>query len=95
MNYALDPNHPEGRHKSKVFEAALGYNQSNADKLMTQICKNLPESRAALGKKDKYGQRYTVDVLITGANGKTAIVRTGWIIKPDASKPELTTLYVK
>jgi hypothetical protein len=38
--YALNPEHPVGGNKAKVFESALGYNKSNADVLMKQIyCK--------------------------------------------------------
>ncbi|WP_338650936.1 DUF6883 domain-containing protein [Listeria seeligeri] len=32
---------------------------------------------------------------ITGPNGKAKTVRTGWIIKPNSTSPELTTIYVK
>ena len=93
--YALNPNHPVGGNKAKVFESALGYNQSNADDLMRQIYEKLPSSEAILGKLDEYGQRYTVDILITGPNGKTMYVRTGWIIKTGSNIPELTTIFVK
>ena len=94
IGYALNPNHPVGGNKAKVFEKALGYNQSNADDLMKQIYAKLPQSEAILGKLDQYGQRYTVDILITGPNGNTVYVRTGWIIKTNSDIPELTTLYI-
>ncbi|WP_407656000.1 DUF6883 domain-containing protein [Lysinibacillus odysseyi] len=94
-DYALNPNHPVGGNKAKVFESALGYNQSNASQLMEQIQKNLANTSATLGKADQYGQRYTVDMLIKGPNGKTATVRTGWIIKSGSNTPEMTTLFVK
>ncbi|WP_079707596.1 DUF6883 domain-containing protein [Paraliobacillus ryukyuensis] len=93
--YALNPNHPVGGNKAKVFERALGYNQSNASQLMQQIQKSLANTSATLGKADQYGQRYTVDMLIKAANGKTATVRTGWIIKSGSNIPEMTTLFVK
>ena len=92
---ALNPEHPVGGNKAKVFESALGYNQSNADDLMRQIYDKLPSNEAVLGKLDQYGQRYTVDISITGPNGKTVNVRTGWIIKSDSNVPELTTIFVK
>ena len=94
-NYALDPNHPVGGNKAKVFESSLGYNQSNADQLMKQVQNKLPNSEAILGVKDQYGQRFTVDMQITGPNGNTATVRTGWIIDPGAEIPRMTTIYVK
>ena len=36
-SYALNPNHPVGGDKAKVFESALGYNQSNALDLISKI----------------------------------------------------------
>jgi hypothetical protein len=93
--YALNNEHPVGGNKAKVFESALGYNQSNADDLMRQVYDKLPSNKAVLGKLDQYGQRYTVDIPITGPNGNTVNVRTGWIIKNDSNVPELTTIFVK
>ena len=36
-DYALNPEHPVGGNKAKVFESALGYNKSNAEEFMQQI----------------------------------------------------------
>ncbi|ANB61824.1 DUF6883 domain-containing protein [Anoxybacteroides amylolyticum] len=94
-DYALNPDHPVGGNKARVFQSALGYNKSNADNLMKQIQQKLPQSEAVLGKADQYGQRYTVDMQITGPNGNTTTVRTGWILKPGSDAPEMTTIYVK
>ena len=93
--YALNPNHEVGKHKAKVFESALGYNQSNADELILKIKQGLKENPAQLGKKDQYGQRYTVNIPIQGPNGKTAIVTTGWILESGSKTPKLTTALVK
>ena len=92
---ALNPEHPVGGNKAKVFESALGYNKSNAEEFMQQIYEKLPGGRATLGKLDEFGQRYTVDISITGPNGNTVEVRTGWIIKKASDTPALTTIFVK
>ena len=94
-DYALNPNHPVGGNKAKVFKSALGFEQSNSDQLLKQMYDKLGSSEAVLGKLDQYGQRYTVDMLIKGVNGKEAVVRTGWIMKAGSDIPELTTLFVK
>ncbi|GKV55005.1 hypothetical protein NCCP2222_09520 [Sporosarcina sp. NCCP-2222] len=62
---------------------------------MIKIHKNIANTPATIGQADQYGQRYTVDMLIKGANGKTATVRTGWIIKSGSNTPEMTTLFIK
>ena len=93
-DYALNEDHPVGGDKAKVFKAALGFTREDAGELKQQILSRLPYFPAKLGKKDEYGQRYTVDMPIIGKNGKIRTVRTGWIIKPGESSPSLTTAYV-
>ncbi|MHC5409232.1 DUF6883 domain-containing protein [Listeria seeligeri] len=83
------------KYDRRKTSSTLGYNKSNADDLLKQVYDKLPESEAVLGNLDVYGQRYTVDMSITGPNGKAKTVRTGWIIKPNSTSPELTTIYVK
>lgn len=94
-SYALNPQHPEGGNKAKVFEAALGYNQSNADLLIGKIQQGVTSNPAVMGVKDQFGQRFTVDMPITGPNGNTVMVRTGWILDTGATVPRLATTYVK
>ena len=94
-SYALNSEHPVGGNKAKVFESALGYNQSNADILVDRIQQGIMNNPATLGLNDKFGQRMTVDMPITGINGKTATVRTGWMYETDSLVPRMTTIYVK
>ena len=95
IGYALNPSHPVGGHKAIVFDSALGYNQSNADQLMSQIQQGILTAPAIPGASTKYGQLFTVDMPITGPNGNTVIVRTGWILETGSTTPRLTTAYVK
>lgn len=94
VNYALNPSHPVGGNKARVFESALGYNQTNATHMIAQIRQQLPNSRAVPGVRDQYGQRFTVDMPIAGPNGNTVTIRTGWIIEIGSIIPRLTTTYV-
>ena len=93
-DYALDPNHPVGGNKARVFEAELGYNQSNADDLLDQIRQGVTSHPPLPAKVDEFGSRFTVDIPIVGPGG-SGVVRTGWIYKGESEIPELTTLFVK
>ena len=93
--YALNLEHPLGRNKAKVFKSVLGYEEAEANHLILQIQEKLHTCKAIPGKIDEYGKRYMVDIPITGMNGNTAIVRTGWILKLGIDIPELVTIYVK
>lgn len=92
--YALNPSHPVGGNKAKVFESALGFNKSNAGDLLKQIRAGVMNNTPIAGKVDKFGSRFTVDIPVTGPAG-SATVRTGWIYKTGSDVPEMTTLFVK
>ena len=93
--YALDFAHPVGGNKAVVFDLALGYNQSNTGELIAKVQEGVRTNPATLGKADQFGQRFTVDMPITGPNSNTVMVRTGWIFDPGSTIPRLTTIYVK
>ena len=94
-DYSLNINHPgAGRNKAIAFEKALGYNQDHAEELRRNILDNLPYFNAASKGRNKYGERYEVIMELTGPNGKTARVGTGWLIKGDKAFPFLTSAYV-
>lgn len=74
---------------------ALGYNQTNAGGLIAKVQEGAQRYPAKLGAADKFGQRITIDMPITGPNGNTATVRTVRIYDIGSSTPRMTTLYVK
>jgi hypothetical protein len=92
--YALNPVHPVGKHKARVFESALGFNKNNAGDLMKQIQQGFKNNTPIAGKIDQYGERFTVDIPVTGPKG-SGVVTSGWIYKPGSDVPELTTILVK
>lgn len=92
-DYALNPNHPEGRHKARVFNASLGIDQSHAEWLAQAILEKLPEADATPGLSDEYGMRYDTELTIDRGQ-RSAAVRTAWIIRRNEDFPRLTTCYV-
>lgn len=94
VDYALNPDHGDGAHKARRFKAALGYDASNAQDLAHAIREKLSKGKAIGGIADKYGQRYAVDMELTGPAGK-AVVRTAWIAEGDNEIPRLISVYVK
>lgn len=93
-DYCLNPNHPEGRHKAKVFRAALDIGQKDAEWLAEQIRQKLPAVDFAACENTPFGERYDADMLISNG-GKTAIVRTGWIVRKSDGVPRLVTCFVR
>ncbi len=99
--YALNPTHEaahpsvsSGKNKARVFKSALGFDQSNWELLEQRIRDELPYCEAVLKEEDQHGKRYNVILPITGLNGRTVDVLTGWIIKVGTVYPALATTYV-
>jgi hypothetical protein len=92
-DYCLNPVHPVGKHKAKVFMAALSLTSSDATFLQGALLESAKTSEAIEGMKDEYGQRYTVDFSMQTDKGN-AIMRSAWIMLVDEDFPRLVSCYV-
>ena len=92
--YVLDAADTRGRHKARVFAAALGFTFENAGELRTAILNAVPDGECTIGELDFYGQRYRVDCKIKTEMGES-VVRTAWIIRRDEDFPRMTTCFVR
>ncbi|MBI5938618.1 MAG: hypothetical protein HY850_12340 [Betaproteobacteria bacterium] len=92
--YCLNPAHPEGRHKARVFRSALGLGQEQADWLREAILAAVAEADVASAEETPYGWRYDVDVVLAHG-GKSATVRTGWLVRKTENAPRLATCFVR
>jgi hypothetical protein len=93
--YALNPDNPVGANKAIIFQRVLGYTCDNCQSLIEQIKSQAMQSEATIREGDRYGQRYQVDIEIVGIEQQKAVIRSGWIVKPDTDYARLVTLYVR
>lgn len=92
-DYCLNPLHPRGRHKARVFSAALHFTQADAALLRAKLLDAALRGEAAFGQADEFGQRYVLD--FDCVNGRfSAIVRSSWIVRRGDSYPRFITCYV-
>ncbi|MBW4644262.1 MAG: hypothetical protein KME23_14970 [Goleter apudmare HA4340-LM2] len=91
--YCLNPEHPEGKHKARVFKSALDLNLDDAEELQTILLQAVANYDAIPGKSNTYGQKYIIDFPITRAN-KQAMIQSVWILRNDENFPRLVTCYV-
>ena len=91
--YCLNSSHPRGKHKARVFKAALGLTDEDADALRDKLIEVAPTVEAELGEEDEHGRRYSTDFDLEW-NEKKARVRATWIIRADEDFPRLTSCYV-
>src|SRR5687768_8738599 len=78
--YCLNPAHPRGKHKARVFEAALGFTTETADELRAALLTAAATADAEPGTADQFGDRYVLEFEIKGPGG-TGVVRSSWIVR--------------
>ncbi len=88
-DYALNPDREPN--KAKAFKEALGYDASAAQALIENIRSNITNFSAKRKPDNGYGVRYEVHMALTGQNGKTAFVKTAWIIDKHTDIARLTS----
>jgi hypothetical protein len=86
--YLLDPDHVDGGPKANWFKQALGFTRENAADLAKQLV--FDTSQAVQTEVTQYGTKFNQTINVTGANGRTIPIITGWIIKSDGV-PRLVT----
>ena len=90
-SYAMNPYHPVGKNKYRVITSATGLDVGDAALIEEQIRTGVREGSPMLGKADQYGQRWSVDVPLTGPKG-TIMVRTAWMLETGSTTPRLITI---
>jgi hypothetical protein len=92
-DYSLDVVHKEGKHKARVFAAALGLTRNDADWLREQLLAVARTHDCRPGRKTDHGQRYILDFILNRGD-KSALVRSVWNIRPAEDFPRLVTCFV-
>ncbi len=91
-DYCLNSEHSTGKHKARLFQSMLGMTAENAPELQQILLQVIKTHPAKLGRKDSFGQRYTLDFMLEWQN-KSAVIRSGWIIELNSLIPRLTSCY--
>ena len=92
-DYSLSETHPRGKHKARVFRAAVGLTVAELDELHQALLAAARDGEAIGGDADEWGQRYTVDFEMH-RKGRSAPVRSAWIVLAHEDFPRLTSCYV-
>lgn len=96
-DYSLNPAHPEGKHKARVFLAALGLKADDAERLRKLIREAILIEEATEQRSTFYGRRFIVDFQVKWEEKLVVTlvtVRTAWIIRNDEDFPRLTSCFI-
>lgn len=94
MDYCLNPEHEDGKHKAILFDEMVGITRENADLLLDALQYAAAHDDGVPGNHDKYGQRYVIDFQFAGPGG-TANIRSAWIIRTGEDVPRLVSCYIE
>ncbi len=92
-DYCLNPAHPRGRHKARVFQSRLGMTAVHAEGLRAALIDAALKENATPGDSDRYGTRYTIDFELRHGE-RTAQIRSCWIILSGEIAPRFVTCYI-
>lgn len=93
VGYVLNPDHPRGCHKARVFRSALGIGQADWRYLRDQLLAAVVEATVRGMRITPFGVLYDVVVLVDGLNGSTHPVATVWLVA-DEDVPRLVSSWV-
>lgn len=92
-DYSLNSQHESGKHKARVFKAALGLTADDAERLREKILSAARVEEAVARADSPFGENFVIDISL-GRGGRTALVRTSWIVEFGTDFPRLTSCYV-
>jgi len=92
-HYCLDPTHPRGRHKARVFRQALGITAADADWLRQTLLDAAAAVEATGTAAGAFGRQWRMDVPIARL-GRAGMVRAVWIIRSGETIPRFVTCWV-
>ena len=91
-DYLLSSVHPVGRFKATFF-VSLGYTQDRWETLRDDLLVLARRGDAVPGRLSFFGRMFEVDGMLTGPSGRTAEIRTVWIVASDEASPRFVTAY--
>jgi hypothetical protein len=88
----LSKSHLIGRRKARFF-LSIGFGEEEVDELkdaLMYVAKN-GEVKSAI--TTAFGVKYLVEGVILGPSGRSAAIRTVWIVETGQDRPRLVTVY--
>jgi hypothetical protein len=92
-DYCLNPLHVKGKHKARVFKAALGLTEADAGRLREILLDVACTHEARRVGPSDYGERFVIEFQMLGPQAEVKIL-SSWIVRSGEDFPRLTTCYI-
>jgi hypothetical protein len=90
-DYLLSEQHPDGRSKARYL-AGLGYRRVEWPRLVRDLREQILPLEARPVRNSPWGTKYEILGVLRGPNGRTAWIRSIWIVLRNETRPRLVTL---
>jgi hypothetical protein len=91
-DYVLSPAHPVGRFEARFF-VSLGDTAEEWWRLRDDILALARTGQVAFETDGPYGRKFEVDGILGAPAGRSAMVKTVWIIRAGEDFPRLVTVF--
>jgi hypothetical protein len=91
-DYLLSAAHPVGRFKATFF-VSLGYVHEGWEVLRDDILAIARTAQVTSEQASSHGRMFQVDGILLGPSGRSAAIRTAWIVRAGESFPRLVTAF--
>jgi hypothetical protein len=91
-DYLLDEEHPDGGPKA-VFFFGMGFRRARWQELEAAIRADHLTQDAQEIPRSAFGRKFQIIAPLTGSNGRTAIIKTIWMIRDGEDVPRLLSAY--
>lgn len=82
VDYLLNLDHKDGGSKAKFFEQELEICSKDSVFLKAQLIDTLSNASLINARLNQHGMQFEAMLPIKGINGRTAIIKTAWIVRP-------------
>jgi hypothetical protein len=93
IGYCLNPDHPKGKHKARVFKSVLGITTENVEQLYELVQQAAVEGEVIQETVTSFGKEFKLDWIIPET--ETIQLRTLWIVESELDVPRLTSAFIK
>ena len=92
-DYCLNPDHPRGKHKARVFRSACGLTAEHAEMMRQQLLEAAVQNEAVQTSLTAHGRRHVVECTLDGPAGRARVL-TAWIVRDGEDFPRFVSAYV-
>jgi predicted ATP-grasp superfamily ATP-dependent carboligase len=89
-DYLLSKSHLIGRWKARFF-LSIGFSEAKADELKDALMYVAKTGEVKSAITTDFGVKYTLEGVILGPSGRSAAIRTVWIVETGQDRPRLIT----